>query len=84
MKLDEWLHTFPMRRTVRGKTTPGNSMAFRLFMRVQAGGNGYLMEKQSGSEPYPVANEERAVEVFRALWRRAQAEAPAKQASDDS
>lgn len=78
MKLDEWLRTFPMRQAVRGKNTPGHSMCFNLFMRVQADGFGFLMERPSGHQPYPVSDEEHAVEIFRALWRRAQAEAPQK------
>lgn len=56
------------------------STCANLFMRIHADGKGFLMAQSSGDQPYPVANEERAVELFRALfralWRRAQAEAP--------
>lgn len=76
MKLDEFVRTFPMRRAVRGKDTPGSSTCLNLFMRVHADGNGFMMAEQSGYQPYPVGDEERAVAVFRTLWRRSQAEAP--------
>ena len=51
-------------------------------MRVHAQGNGFLMPRPSGRQPYPVSDKEAAVEVFRLLWRRAQAEAPNEQADD--
>lgn len=83
MKRNEFIRDFPMRRAMHSNGKPGNSTCFNLFMRVHAKGNGFRMPEPSGYQPYPVSDEETAVEVFRLLWRRAQSEVPHEQESDE-
>ncbi len=82
MKRDDFIGGFPM-WPARGNGKPGHSTCVNLFMRVHSDGFGFLMPEPSGHQPYPVRDEEAAVEVFRLLWRRAQSEAPKGQADDE-